>query len=707
MKRNALGLLLALLLASPVALHGAEAVPATSSYAPNPKTAEELRIRDGLPNFFAKLAKGGPVRIAYLGGSITAAEGWRPKSFAWFMAQYPHAELLEINAAISGTGSDYGACRIAADVLSKSPDLIFLEHRVNGGGGFEAKSVEGIVRQVWTKDPRMDICLVYTISQGMLKELQAGNQTPFGAIMETVANAYRIPSIDLGVEIAKREKIGELVFKSDATVAGKLVFSKDGVHPASEGHDLYREVISRSMLAMQRAGQPHAHPLPTSLEPNCWETASLVPITRALLSPGWKAVEAKTDPIYREDLGRTDAMLRGAVKCDQAGETITFQWNGTILGFSDIPQGSGMEIEVSIDQAQPPVTIQRPQTDSARHYARFFYLPEQAPGQHTAVLRVKRLPEGMSFYAGQILVIGSVVAPAVTPAPTALPGKGLAQHDFFYAGEAKEENMYIVKGGAITWSYTHPGRGEISDALLLPNHNVLFAHQYGITEVTADKQVVWNYDAPANTEIHTAQPFSSNSVWFVQNGDPAKFMIVNKTSGKTEREFILPVKNPKGVHGQFRQARMTSAGNLLVAHMDLGKAVEYDLNGNALWSAEVPGIWSAKPLPSGNILATSNRGFVRELNRQGQTVWEWTPADAPGYPMPNLQTATRLANGNTIINNWFNQWSDTKLDRANPPVQAIEVTMEKQVVWVLRSWTPPADLGPSTTIQILDEPNLP
>ncbi len=296
---------------------------------------------------------------------------------------------------------------------------------------------------------------------------------------------------------------------------------------------------------------------------------------------------------------------------------------------------------------------------------------------------------------------------AATPAPNFLPGKGLAQHDFFYAGEAKEENMYIVKGGHIAWSYTHPGRGEISDAVLLPNRNVLFAHQYAITEVTAEKKVVWNYDAPPNTEIHTAQPFGTNSVWFVQNGDPAKFMIVNKTSGKTEREFILPVKNPKGVHGQFRQARMTATGTLLVAHMDLGKAVEYDLDGKALWSAEVPGIWSVKPLQNGSILTASNRGFVREINRQGETVWEWTQADTPDYQMTSLQTANRLVNGNTIINNWFNQWSNSKLDRANPPVQAIEVNREKQVVWVLRSWTLPEDLGPSTTIQILDEPNSP
>ena len=399
--------LAAVLLALPAGLYAVDPTLDASRSPYDPKTTGELRVRDGLPNFFAKLAAGGPVRIAYLGGSITAANGWRPKSFAWFKAQYPNVELIEINAAISGTGSDYGACRIAMDVLSKNPDLVFMEHRVNGGGGYEAKSVEGIVRQIWKKNPRTDVCLVYTVSQGMLKDLQAGKQIWFGAIMETVANAYGIPSIDLGVEIAKREKAGELIFKGDAAVAGKLVFSKDGVHPGDEGHDVYRDVIARSMLAIKNAGKPQAHPLPAPLEARCWESASLVPITQAARSPGWKAVDTKTDAIYREDFGRTDAMLRGAMKCDKIGETITVKWNGTTLGFSDIPQGSGMEVEVTVDQAQTPITIKRLQTEKIRRYARFFYLPEQSPGEHTAVLRVKQLPEGLSFYAGQILVIGA------------------------------------------------------------------------------------------------------------------------------------------------------------------------------------------------------------------------------------------------------------------------------------------------------------
>lgn len=307
----------------------------------------------------------------------------------------------------------------------------------------------------------------------------------------------------------------------------------------------------------------------------------------------------------------------------------------------------------------------------------------------------------MALVGLQTLNTRAAVTPAETNVPALLPGKGLARHDFFFAGEAKEERMYIVRHGEVVWSYTHNGRGEISDALLLPSGNILFAHQFGVTEITSNKEVIWNHDAPPNTEIHTAGPFGTNSLWFIQNGDPARFTVMNKATGNVEREFVLPVKNPKSIHGQFRHARLTPAGTLLVAHMDLGQAVEYDLNGKRLWAQDVPGIWSATPLENGNVLAVSNRGFVREINRQGETVWEWSPADAPGYGLTNLQLATRLSNGNTIINNWFNQWSGPA-DPARPTVQAIEVTPGKEVVWALRSWEAPAALGPATTIQILE-----
>jgi outer membrane protein assembly factor BamB len=45
------------------------------------------------------------------------------------------------------------------------------------------------------------------------------------------------------------------------------------------------------------------------------------------------------------------------------------------------------------------------------------------------------------------------------------------------------------------------------------------------------------------------------------------------------------------VHAQFRHARLTENGTVLVAHMDLNKVVEYDADGKELWSFPAPGAW--------------------------------------------------------------------------------------------------------------------
>ena len=165
--------------------------------------------------------------------------------------------------------------------------------------------------------------------------------------------------------------------------------------------------------------------------------------------------------------------------------------------------------------------------------------------------------------------------------------------------------MYIVKSGKVTWEYhgAAGAKGEISDAALLSTGNILFAHQFGVTLIDADKKVLWNHDAPAKTEIHTAQMIGKDKVLFVQNGAPAKVIVMNITDDKVVTEFEVPVKNPNTVHGHFREGRLTDAGTLLLAHMDLGKVAEYDSKGKEIW-ANSPGfnIWSARRLPNGNTL---------------------------------------------------------------------------------------------------------
>ena len=145
--------------------------------------------------------------------------------------------------------------------------------------------------------------------------------------------------------------------------------------------------------------------------------------------------------------------------------------------------------------------------------------------------------------------------------PSLLPGKGLAEHDFLYAGESHERRIFLVRQGKVVWSYDDPAdKGEVSDAVMLSNRNVLFAHQFGVTEITPDKKVVWNYDTPTGHEVHTAMPIGKDRVFSIQNGNPAELRVVNIVTHAAEHEITLQTRHPDSTHVQFRHARLTNQG---------------------------------------------------------------------------------------------------------------------------------------------------
>ncbi len=276
----------------------------------------------------------------------------------------------------------------------------------------------------------------------------------------------------------------------------------------------------------------------------------------------------------------------------------------------------------------------------------------------------------------------------------------LNRHDFFYAGQSKQRRMFIVKDGQVAWTFQDGlKRGEISDAVLMTDGHILVAHQYGVAEVTQNQQIVWSYSAPEGTEIHTIQPIGRNHVVFVQNGKPAKAVVMEIPSCRIVREFLLPTNEKGSVHGQFRNARLTQRGTLLIANMALGCIHEFNCQGQEVdrWNGFLP--WSVQELPKGNLLVTGRKGHIQEINRQGQTVWELNTTE---YGVTQPQKTVRLKNGGHLINNWYNEWNKEPMDSVNAPVQAIEVDKDGKLVWQLRAWKDP-DLGPSTTIQLLNE----
>jgi hypothetical protein len=285
------------------------------------------------------------------------------------------------------------------------------------------------------------------------------------------------------------------------------------------------------------------------------------------------------------------------------------------------------------------------------------------------------------------------------PVPSGLPGKGIAQHPMLYIGEGYNK-MLLVNDGKIVWTYSTGSGWEYDDAWMLSNGNILFSRMQYVAEVTPNRQVVWRYDAPDGTEIHTCQPIGLNKVLFVLNGLPPKLMVVDIKTNKVEVQHQLPapsMTDTKTVHGQFRRVRYTAQGTYLVPFLEMSQVIEYDKHFKEIWKYPIKSPWAAVRLKNGNTLITDENDILtREVNPQKETVWETTPSDLPeAYRYINTQSATRLDNGNTII---CSRGGDGK----GP--QLVEVSPDKKVVWVLWDW---ADFGPATAVQILDEPGIP
>jgi hypothetical protein len=191
----------------------------------------------------------------------------------------------------------------------------------------------------------------------------------------------------------------------------------------------------------------------------------------------------------------------------------------------------------------------------------------------------------------------------------------------------------------------------------------------------------------------------------VLNGEVGKVLIFNTATNKLLKEFIIPTRG-KGSHYQFRHVRITpDKKSFMVGLLTEKKVVELSMeDGHEIWSVPAEACWAVVRLHNGNTLISGDyAGYTREVNPKGETVWEYTRADAP-FKVGNTQTAQRLANGNTIITSWIAGDNNTKNWAGT--VQVFEVTPAKKVVWALSEWDKP-DLGPATSIQILGQPGNP
>jgi len=312
----------------------------------------EFRARDGLPNFFAGISRGDSLKVAYLGGSITAQEGWRVFSLSWLRQRFPRSRFSEINAAIGGTGSDFGAFRLTDQVLKFNPDLVFIEFAVNDGNTAERKiirSMEGIVRQIWQQNPRTDICFVYTLTEQDIPTELKGILPLSAQTMEKVADKYQIPSVNFGYEVTKMVRNKNLIMKGAKTETdGIKVFSRDGVHPYPEtGHLIYCEALKRSFetMASGKKSKTKKHLLPKPLVADYFSNPQMVDFTHGTLSKNWQVLQISDQPAFHS-FGK---FLVKFGKAGQSGETLTIHFTGRTIGIYDIMGPDAGRIIVEVD----------------------------------------------------------------------------------------------------------------------------------------------------------------------------------------------------------------------------------------------------------------------------------------------------------------------------------------------------------------------
>lgn len=123
-----------------------------------------------------KLQNGEEVTVAFLGGSITQGTGadsencYAALTAKWLQEQYPDATVNYVNAGIGATGSYIGVHRCDSQVLSKDPDLVFIDFSVNDesqNNNINKLTYEGLIRKIWQYSTAPGIiCIAMTQDNG-------------------------------------------------------------------------------------------------------------------------------------------------------------------------------------------------------------------------------------------------------------------------------------------------------------------------------------------------------------------------------------------------------------------------------------------------------------------------------------------------------------------------------------------------------------
>ena len=191
-------------------------------------TGNNFRLKEKIK----KLRNGEDLTFAYIGGSITEGAGAPTKDKCWAALSFsrlsgksaddPHF----INAGLSGTPSLLGNLRLERDVLSASPDIVFVEFAVNDyQDQNHRESYESLINTVLSQENEPAVILVFF-------RLEKGYSCQ--QHMSEIGASYDLPMISVNDAITEEINAGRLKWEE---------YSIDYAHPNEFGHDLAANMV--------------------------------------------------------------------------------------------------------------------------------------------------------------------------------------------------------------------------------------------------------------------------------------------------------------------------------------------------------------------------------------------------------------------------------------------------------------------------------
>ena len=327
--------------------------------------------------------------VAFIGGSITEMNGYRPMVCEDLQKRYPDTKFTFTAAGISSTCSTTGAFRLNRDVLSKGPiDLFFIEFAVNddqdaGHTRRECiRGMEGIIRQCRKHNPNMDIVVTFFVNPGMLEMLQ-NDKVPVSMASHTaVLEHYDVSTIHLAREAADRISAGTLTWKDYG-----------GTHPKPPGNRLGADMIAKLLdhawsKPLAKGAKPIAHPTPKDhLDEDSYSNGRFQSLDTASTDGGWKVHKPEWKNIPGGKRARfTSIPLLCAT---EPGSETTVKFTGKAVGAFVVAGPDAGIVEASIDGGDFKKVDLFHRFSRGLHYPRtVMFAADLADGDHLLKLRI-------------------------------------------------------------------------------------------------------------------------------------------------------------------------------------------------------------------------------------------------------------------------------------------------------------------------------